>query len=124
MSDQWYVMKAKPHSEEAAYRQVQSQKVTAYYPCMKVRTVNPRARQVRPYFPGYLFIHVDIESTGLSVFQYMPYSAGLVCFDGIPAPVPDTVMAGIQKTVNERMASDTHNVAMVIPARRAASAVF
>jgi transcription antitermination factor NusG len=101
MSDQWYVLRSKPHSEDAAYRQVQSHGITAYYPCMKVRTVNPRARQLRPYYPGYLFVKVDIASAGLSVFQYMPYSSGLVSFEGIPAPVPDTVMAGIQKTVDE-----------------------
>ena len=101
MSEQWYVLRSKPHSEDAAYRQVQSQKITAYYPCMKIRTVNPRARQLRPYFPGYLFVHTDLTSTGISVFQYMPHSGGLVCFDGIPALVPDTVLTGIQKTLDE-----------------------
>ncbi len=101
MSEQWYVLRSKPHSEDAAYRQVQAQKITAYYPCMKVRTVNPRARQVRPYFPGYLFVRTDLDATGLSVFQYMPYASGLVCFEGIPAPVHDTVVAGIHSTVDE-----------------------
>jgi transcription antitermination factor NusG len=31
----------------------------------------------------------------------MPYANGLVCYGDIPAPVPDSLLMGIQKTVDE-----------------------
>jgi transcriptional antiterminator RfaH len=67
--------------------------------------VNPRARQIRPYFPGYLFVRADIEAVGLSVFQWMPHSSGLVAFGGEPATVPDNLIVAVRKRVEEIAAS-------------------
>jgi len=67
--------------------------------------VNPRARAYRPFFPGYLFVETDLERVGLSTFQYMPHSAGLVCFGGEAAPVPAEVVQGIRRRLS-RLAAD------------------
>ena len=58
----WYVMQSKPNKEELLYEQLRTRDIDAYYPCIKVQPVNPRARKLKPYFPGYLFIKVDPET--------------------------------------------------------------
>ena len=72
----WYAINSHPHKEDALYRQVQSQGIEAFYPCVRVNPVNPRSKKIRPYFPGYLFVHVDLEATGDSLFQWLPHARG------------------------------------------------
>ena len=107
MSVHWYALQSKPRKEEALWRQVQASGVEAYYPSLRVRPVNPRARKIRPYFPGYLFIRTDLEVTGLSSFQWMPQAVGLVSFGGIPAPVPDALIISIRHLIDALTESGT-----------------
>ena len=97
----WYALRSKPRKEEAVYRQALNQGFEAYYPRIRVQPVNPRSRKVRPYFPGYLFICADLEQVGLSAFQWMPHTHGLVSFGGEPAPVPENLVQAIRKRVDE-----------------------
>lgn len=97
----WYVLRSRPHVEASAYRQVRARGFDAYYPCLRVTPVNPRARTLRPFFPGYLFVEADLGTVGLSAFQYMPHSVGLVCFGGEAAQVPTEVIQGIRRRLSE-----------------------
>jgi transcriptional antiterminator RfaH len=101
MSELWYVLRSKPNKEDFLWGQLQARGIECFYPRTRVRTVNPRARKVRPYFPGYLFIHVDLEETGLSALQWMPGASGLVAFGGQPASVPDTMINAIRNRVDQ-----------------------
>jgi len=95
----WYVAHSKPRSEELLWKQFCLQNWESYYPCIKVKTVNPRAQQVQPYFPGYLFIHVDLELTGRSALEWIPGGAGLVSFGGEPAFIPDSLIYTIKERI-------------------------
>jgi len=101
MSVYWYALRSKPRKEEVAYRQMLIQNIEVYYPRIRVHPVNPRAKKVQPYFPGYLFVHVDIDVLGLSYFQWMPHTLGLVCFGDEAAIVPDHLIAELKKRVKE-----------------------
>ena len=101
MSAYWYAINSHPHKEEALYRQVQAQAIEVFYPCVRVNPVNPRSKKIRAYFPGYMFVKVDLEETGNSVFQWMPYARGMVSFGGEPAVVPDSLIHAIQRRVKE-----------------------
>jgi transcriptional antiterminator RfaH len=101
MSVYWYALRSKPRKEEVAYRQMLNQNIEVYYPRIRVHPVNPRAKKVQPYFPGYLFVHVDIDVLGLSYFQWMPHTLGLVCFGDEAAIVPDHLIAELKKRVKE-----------------------
>jgi transcriptional antiterminator RfaH len=72
-----------------------------FYPRLRVNPVNPRARKVKPYFPGYLFVRVDLDSVGYSAFNWMPHTIGLVSFGGEPASVPDNLVFAIRQRVEE-----------------------
>jgi transcription antitermination factor NusG len=101
MPDSWYALRSKPRKEDVVWRQVLSQGFEAFYPRYRVNPVNPRARKLRPYFPGYLFVRTDLVEVGLSVFQWMPHTIGLVSFGGEPATVPDHLVQAIHKRVDE-----------------------
>jgi transcription elongation factor/antiterminator RfaH len=102
----WYAMRSKPNKEDFLARQFEAQGVKVYNPRIRVRVVNPRARKVRPYFPGYIFVQVDLEKISRSALQWLPGSAGLVSFGGEPACVPDSLINAIRKRVDEVNASD------------------
>jgi transcriptional antiterminator RfaH len=97
----WYVLRSKPNKEDFFWGQLLAHRIEVYYPCIRAKTVNPRARKVRPYFPGYLFIHVDLENVTISFLNWMPGSRGLVSFDAQPACVPDALILTIRQRVDQ-----------------------
>jgi transcription antitermination factor NusG len=101
MSARWYVLHSKPNKEELLWEQLTLRNIEVFYPRLRVYPVNPRARQVRPYFPGYVFIHVDMEEVGLSTLQRMPGATGVVSFDNQPSQVPDALIPTLKKQVDE-----------------------
>ena len=101
MAAQWYVLRSKPRKEEAVWRQLLAHGFQVFYPCLQVQPVNPRARPVKPYFPGYLFVRVELDEGSLSTFRWMPHAIGLVCFGEIPAAVPDTLIGAIRRRLAE-----------------------
>jgi transcriptional antiterminator RfaH len=101
MAESWYALRSKPRKEEVLWQQLLAREVEVFFPRLKVNPVNPRSRKLRPYFPGYLFVQVDLEEVGLSIFKWMPHAIGLVSFDGEPATVPDNLIYAVQKRVEE-----------------------
>ena len=99
MSERWYALRSKPRKEDVVWKQALNQEWEVFYPRLRVNPVNPRAKKVKPYFPGYLFVRVDVEAVGLSRFQWMPHALGLVSFGGEPAPVPESLIAAIRERV-------------------------
>lgn len=101
MGSFWYALRSKPRKEDIVWRQVHNQGFECYYPRLRVQPVNPRARKLKPYFPGYMFIQADLDVVGISTFQWLPHSIGLVCFGDEPAIVPEHLIYAIQHRVNE-----------------------
>jgi transcription antitermination factor NusG len=100
-SENWYALRSKPRKEDVLWRQLLSQGFETFHPRLRVHPVNPRSCKTRPYFPGYLFVHVDLEQVGQSVFQWMPYTLGLVSFGGEPATVPENMIQAIDRRLQE-----------------------
>jgi transcription antitermination factor NusG len=101
MALHWYALRSKSRKEDIVWRQVSDRGFEVFYPRLRVNPVNPRARKVKPYFPGYMFIRVDIEIIGQSALQWMPHTLGLVHFGGEPAIVPDNLVLAIKHRVEE-----------------------
>ena len=80
-----------------------------------MRPVNPRSRKIRPYFPGYLFLRLDMEQLVTSVFKWMPFSAGFVTFDITPAPVPENLVQAIRRHVDQINAAGAQELAGLQP---------
>lgn len=101
MTFHWYALRSKPQKEELVWKQLISREIECFYPRMRVHPVNPRSRKVKPYFPGYLFIHVDLEDVGISPLKWMPHTLGLVTFGDEPASVPDHLIIALNKKIKE-----------------------
>jgi len=97
----WYTLHSQPRKEDLLWQQVLAQGYDCFYPRLKVQPVNPRARKIQPYFPGYLFVHVDLDAVGISTFQWMPYGTGLVSFGGEPATVPEPLIQALRRRIVE-----------------------
>jgi transcription antitermination factor NusG len=99
MAETWYVIRSKPNKEEFLAGQLSAYGIKVFYPRIRVKTVNPRARKLRAYFPSYLFIYVDLETISLSTLHWMPGAVNLVSFDGQPASVPETLISAVERQV-------------------------
>lgn len=99
MAVNWYALQSKPNKEDALFDQLLSQDFEVFYPCLRVHPVNPRSKKIKPYFPGYMFLHVDLSKVGISTIQWMPFTRGMVMFDQEPAIVPDPLITAIKARV-------------------------
>jgi transcription antitermination factor NusG len=105
MADAWYVVRSKPNKEEFLAGQLSAYGIKVFYPRIRVKTVNPRARKLKAYFPSYLFVYVDLETVSTSTLHWMPGAVNLVSFDGVPAPVPETLITAVERQVEDINAS-------------------
>jgi transcriptional antiterminator RfaH len=94
----WYVMHSKPQKEKWLYDQLDALQIEAYYPSVRTKSGTHKSK---PYFPGYLFVNVDLQLTGTSLLQWIPGSLGLVSFGGEPACVPDGLLQRIRCRIDE-----------------------
>lgn len=101
MSAKWYVLRVKPHKEQSVHRLLQTKEVDVFFPSVKVNPVNPRAAKERPYFPGYMFVRVDLDESGQNLFNWLPGVHGLVSFGEYPAVVPENLVQEIQRRLAE-----------------------
>ena len=97
----WYVLRSKPNREGALCSEVDARGLQAFFPCLHVKPVNPRSHKIRAYFPGYLFVCVELEAVGQNFFARLPQSQGLVSFGGEPSEVPEGLVNAIRKRVDE-----------------------
>ena len=96
MSTAWYVLNSKPRKENLLWQQLKIRELETFYPRLRVESVNPRSRKVRPYFPGYLFVRVDLATYGFSNLAWVPGLRRIVSFSGEPAKVSDTVIENLR----------------------------
>jgi len=107
MSANWYVLHSKPNKEDFLCNQLLSAGLESYCPRLNVQPVNPRARRSQPYFPGYVFVRLDLNEVRLSSLDWLPGATGFVCFDRQPAEVPDRLVRTIRRRVDEIRARDS-----------------
>jgi len=101
MTIRWYALHSKPNHENLLWEQLTLREIEAFLPCITVKPVNPRARKIRPIFPGYVFVHFDISQHGESMLQWIPGAGGLVKFGNDFGYIPDSLIQAIRKRVGE-----------------------
>ncbi len=101
MTTHWYALQSKPMKETLLSTQLCLHQVESYYPCIRVQSVNPRARKIKPFFPGYVFGRMDLEKINSHVFLWLPGLSGIVSFGGVPSHVPDHLLSAIRRRVDD-----------------------
>jgi|SRR5688572_11698733 transcription elongation factor/antiterminator RfaH len=103
----WYALHSKFQQETMLWEQLGLRNIDAYYPRIIVHPVNPRAKKIKPYFPGYMFVNVDLEQVGGSTFQWIPGVARMVSFGNEFTPISDHLMQAIRERVDALNASES-----------------
>lgn len=101
MAHCWYALHCNSRKENLVAHQLVAHELDIYYPTIKVNPVNPRARKIQPYFPGYLFVRVDIETFGVAFFRYLPFVINIVSFGGVPTPVPTELLVAVDEQLEQ-----------------------
>lgn len=76
---------------------LQEDDLDVYLPALSVEPVNPRASRIRPYFPGYMFVNIDLEQQGDNALRWTPGTKGLVRFGNEAAQVPENLIHELKK---------------------------
>jgi transcriptional antiterminator RfaH len=97
MSQKWYALHVKPHKERMVCEGLRAKDMEVFYPALKKQPVNPRARKEAPFFPGYIFIQLDLVEIGLNALRWTEGTHGVVEFGGIPAAVPEIMIQELKK---------------------------
>ena len=104
MSDNWYALHVKPHKERSVHEYIEAKQINVFYPRLKVKPVNPRASHERPFFPGYMFVKIDLDEHGANALRWTEGTHGLVQFGGEPATVPENLLSELRQKL-ERIQS-------------------
>lgn len=99
MSANWYVLSIKAHKEQPVHRYLINNKIETYFPKLYVKPANPRSRATRPFFPGYMFVNIDLDHEGENRLRWIPGTRGLVRFGDRPAIVPNNIITELRKQV-------------------------
>ena len=111
----WYVLHSKPQKEQWLHKQLNALEIEAYYPCLHTKNGKQHTLSVRPYFPGYLFVNVDLGLTGISTLKWIPGSQGLVSFGDEPACVSESLLQRIRQRVDEINRAETDIISCLKP---------
>jgi transcriptional antiterminator RfaH len=94
----WYVVFTKPLKELQVVSLLEDQeKLTAYLP--EVYQKYRGKVQLRPLFPRYLFVQMNLAQTALGVVNHTPGVIRVVAFEDEPLPLKDEVIRSIQEEV-------------------------
>jgi transcriptional antiterminator RfaH len=106
--ENWHVLYTKPHCENQVTGALTAAGIETYLPVMPV--VSPRRGRaaVRPFFPCYLFAHVDLKQVGVSRLNWMPGMRHLVTFGGVAARVDQSIIIGIRDHLTQPHVMDVH----------------
>ena len=97
----WYALRCKPNMEFSVWKQLIDRDVEAYFPTLRVKPVNPRSRKEVPFFPGYLFVLGTVNQFYQKKVIWMPGALRLVSFDGVPAPIAETLISAVKIQVDK-----------------------
>lgn len=93
----WYVLRSKPLKEVFLYQQLGFHDIEAYIPLVSRQKRTSSTRTTRNFFPGYLFVHVDLSRSGVSRLMWIPGSNGIICFGGEPGEVPESFILQMKR---------------------------
>ncbi len=96
----WYVLHTKANAEYRVARYLDQQGIETFLPVVRAARPRPGYTTV-PLFPSYLFAHLDLDCTDVTIILWTPGLRRIVAFDNRLATVPDTVIQYIRQRVEE-----------------------
>jgi len=96
---QWFAVRCRPGREFAARHELERQGFTVYLPQeMKlIRHARKMEKVPRPFFPGYLFLHLALAERRWTAIRSTPGAVCAVHFGACYPPVPEKVIAALKE---------------------------
>ncbi len=94
----WYVVRTLPRAEYRARDRLGSGGIECFLPCAPTPSAR-LGREEAPLFPGYLFVHYNLQAWGSGPLRRVPGVAGLVTFDQITPSIPDEEVQDLRHRV-------------------------
>jgi len=104
----WYAFHSKARKERLLCEQLHIREIESFFPYIRVQTVNPRRQRIQPYFPGYVFGRVDVQTSGRSVLDWIPGAIRIVNVGGEPVPIPDYLINILRQHLETINAGDAN----------------
>ena len=92
----WYVLRTKPRKERLVASQLRLRDVVVYFPTYRRAKNGRRSTRESAFFPGYVFVHVNLNQIGSSALSWIPGLHGLVKFGPRPAVIAEHLMANLR----------------------------
>ena len=99
----WYVAATLPNREKLAESQLANQKFTTFFPRRHktVRHARKNQNRVVSFFPGYLFVALDLKNTRWRSVNGTIGVKSLIMGGERPLPVPEGVVEHLQQMTDE-----------------------
>ena len=99
----WYLIHAKPKSEQIAKENLERQGYEAYLPLIIGRTKRSgkTIKSIQPMFPRYLFIFLSDQTDDWGPIRSTLGVSNMVRFGNKPAKVPKELIIGLKENENE-----------------------
>lgn len=96
---EWYVIRTKSHEEFKARLHYERQGYDVYLPLIRkvVRHARRKTEVLRPFFPGYLFLHLDGSTADWVAISSTYEAIGPVRFGDRIVPVPEWVIEDLKQ---------------------------
>lgn len=94
----WFVVRTKTGVEDRAAWHIGNQGFEVYLPRYRKQIRHARKTQtvLRPVFPGYLFVRIDMEQQRWRAINGTVGVISLVGFGGSPSPLSDAIIGAIR----------------------------
>jgi len=99
----WYLVTTKPQSEFKAQENLLRQGYETYLPLVQTsrRRNGKNIKRTEVFFPRYIFISLDTETDNWSPIRSTFGVAGMVRFGGMPAQVPEFIIANLKNNEDD-----------------------
>lgn len=100
----WYCVHTQPEKESFAQRNLIGQGVVAFCPMQRrtIRHARKKINVLRPLFPRYLFVHLDVDGDHWHKVNRTFGVSSLVMTGDEPTPVPEGVVECLMDTADPR----------------------
>lgn len=106
---EWYAVHTRPRHEKVVAEELWRREIESFLPLREVMSKwKDRRKLVQfPLFPGYLFVHAEIESRRLDILKVASV-VRILGFNGKPEPVPGGQIQSVKTLVYSELPFDPY----------------
>ena len=93
----WYLIYTKPHKELLVNQQLADRDLEVFFPTLQVDRGYNRGARLEPFFPHYLFAHLDLMADWVGDLRWLIGVRTLVHMEGRPTIVPEPVIDALRQ---------------------------